>query len=241
MERRIKRLLALAEDERGNEHERELAAKQAERLMLRWGIQRAKLEASLSDDRSEQIVVKYTQPFPKLFIKARMSLAHSICLGMGNLKLWIAGNVCAVMGFESDVDRALTLIQSLLIQNDLSLAEWWAHYPDRRFMTSQQALLARRQFIFGFGATVRNRLTEMRSEEITAEDRDSGTPGTALVLADRGALVDAEYDAKYGKGMRRGRSLKGSAHGGAAGRAAGARANLGQTGIGGGPRGVLGG
>lgn len=242
MEERIKKLLRLAEHPNTPGPEAELAAKQAERLMLRWGIERAKLEATLDDNQRESIVTKMTDPFPKQFIRARMSLANCVVLGMGNLKMWRSETRCYVMGFESDVDRALWLISSLLIQNDLALESWWANYPDSRYMTGQQKMLARRQFIFGFANTVRDRLEMMRDEEINDEDRDSGTPGTALVLRDRGALVDQAYDDKFaGSKMTKGRSLKGSAHGGAAGRAAGARANLGQSSLGGGPRRVLGG
>lgn len=237
MNEKIKKLLRLAE-RAGTPAEAETASRMAERLMLKWGIE----EAMLGDlaEKQEAIVTKHTQKFPKTFEKPRGSIANSVILGFGNMKAWWAwDNTMVVMGFESDVDRALLFIPSILVQADHALANWWKDYPLRSSLTAAEAKRAKRNFLFAFGSEVRRRLTEMRAEEVAVSD-ETAIKSTALVLLDRGKLVDAEYDAKHAAGMRRPKSLKGSLHGGAAGREAGARANLGGGTLGTGIRGSLG-
>jgi len=243
MEAKIKKLLHLAE-RAATPGEAEAASKAAERLMLKWGIEEAVIRAKMTgkDERPEAIVVKYTAPFPKAYVKARMSLANQVVLGMGEMKAWISGgNRLAIMGFESDVDRALMFIPSILIQADHAQAAWWKAYPMRSAMTSAEGFRARRQFILSFGMIVRKRLTEMRQEEIIVADGAAGTPGTALVLRNRAQMVEDEFRNKFAMGMRKGRSMKGGTwDASAAGAAAGQNARLGGQSIGRGVRGELG-
>lgn len=237
LNQKIQKLLRLAE-RAGTPEEAEAASRMAEKLMLRWGVDEAMIRSNLHDDQKpEAIVVKYTAKFPQAFIKPRTSIAAGIVGGMGNMKAWISGDVVAVMGFESDVDRALTLVPSLLIQADHALASWWKGYPLRKMLTAAEAKRAKRQFLFGFANEVRDRLAKMRAEVV---DETSDSKSTALVLRDRGALVDEEFNAVMGNRLRPARSVKGSIHGGAAGREAGRRANLGGTSLGSGSRGALG-
>lgn len=240
MNEKIKKLLRLAE-RAGTEHEAESARLAAMRLMTKWGIE----EAMLGDlaEKQEAIVTKFTAPFPMTLIKPRTAIAGNVVRGMGNMRIWISGQLVAVMGFESDVDRALAFIPSILIQADNECARWWKSYPGRSGMSAAEAKKAKRTFLFAFGAVVQTRLIEMRNEEIVESDKSS-TKSTALVLLDRDKLVEQEFQDKIAGRLKKARPLKGSVHGAAAsasGREAGQRARLGGQALGGSSRGVLGG
>lgn len=230
MNEKIAKLLRLAE-RAGTPAEAEAASRAAERLMTKWGIDEAMLRSNLGENsKPESIVTKGTAPFPKLFVKPRTHLACAVVHGMGNMKpylnpQWDGTVIVKVVGWESDVDRALQFIPSIVLQADHAMAHWWKSEPYHKVLTAAQAKNAKRQFLFGFAAVVKQRLEEMRQEEVDKQ------PGSALVLYDRGKLVDEEYNKlslKKGRGVRAGSVL-----GGAEGRAAGARANLGGPSIGG--------
>lgn len=241
MNQKIEKLLRLAE-RAGTPEEAETASRMAERLMTKWGIEEAVLRANMGEDaKPEQIVTKYGPLLSHILLKARVSVMSAVFKGMGNMKVWRTSangkqGMVVVMGFESDVDRAMTLANSLLLQADHACAHWSKHDPLYKALSSSQKLYARRQFLFGFANEVERRLTEMRTEET---DATSDSKSTALVLRDRGKEVDDYFDS-HGPQLRAGRSLKGGLTGGAAGRAAGARANLGGSALGGSARGVLG-
>jgi hypothetical protein len=236
MNAKIQKLLRLAE-RAGTPAEAENASRAAERLMLKWGIEEAMLRSTMGgDEKPEAIVTKYTTPYAKAFIKPRHHIAASVVKGMGNMRVWISGTSIVIMGFESDVDRALTLIPSLTIQADHAVAAWWRSYEMRSALSAAEAKRAKRNFLFAFGNEVKRRLTEMRDEEVAAT---TNSTSTALVLRDRDALVQEEYQAIANR-LRAGRSVKGSLHGSAAGREAGSRATLGGASLGSGARGALG-
>ena len=240
MNQKIEKLLRLAE-RAGTPEEAEAASRMAERLMTKWGIEEAVLRANMTDDaKPEQIVTKYGPLLSHILVKARIAVMSAVVRGMGNMQVYrlTVGKQgkLAVCGFESDVDRALVLAESLLLQADHAVAYWAKHSPEARILKGNQLLYAKRQFLFGFAGEVQRRLIEMREEE-TAKHDDA--PGTALVLRDRGKMVEDHFNAN-GLTLRQGRSLKAGLTGGAAGREAGSRANLGGTQIGSGARGVIG-
>lgn len=240
LEQKIAKLLAKAE-RTDNAHEAEAFSRAAERLMLKWSIDEAVIRSRMgADQKPESIVTKNVGPFPKLFVKARTGVAACVVNGMGNMKVYLTthsdGQVTVrIMGFESDVDRAIILVNSIVLQADSAMRSWWKDYPMRKAMKSSDALKARRQFLFSFGLAVQARLKEMRAEEVQVSAKKE--PGTELVLMDRGQQVDAEFNKLR---LRRGRGVKGSAYGAAEGHAAGQRANLGARGLGG-SRGAIGG
>lgn len=234
MNEKIKKLLRLAE-RAGTAEEGEAARAAAMRLMTKWGIE----EAMLGDlaEKQEQIVTKFTAPFPATFIKPRTAIAGNVVRGMGNMRIWISGNLVAIMGFESDVDRALIMIPSILIQADNDVRRWWKEYPLRPGMSAGETKRAKRNFLFAFGTEVQRRLIEMRTEEVAAT---SNAAGTALVLRDRDALVEEQFNDQIAGRLKKPRQLKGSSHGFAAGAEAGRRARLGGDALGSGSQGALG-
>lgn len=240
MNEKIQKLLRLAE-RAGTPEEAETASRMAERLMTKWGIEEAVLRASMGENaKPEQIVTKYGPLLSHILVKARVSVMSAVVKGMGNMQVYrlTVGKQgkLAVCGFESDVDRALVLAESLLLQADHAVAHWSRHDPTFKILNANQRLYAKRQFLFGFANEVERRLREMRTEE-TAATTDSKS--TALVLRDRGKEVE-DYFNSNGPTLRAGRRLKGGLTGGEAGRQAGSRATLGGTQIGGGARGVIG-
>lgn len=236
---KIQKLLRLAE-RAGTPEEAESASRMAERLMTKWGIEEAVLRAGMgADAKPEQIVTQYGPTLWPVLVKARIAVMSAVAKGLGNMKVYrvTIGKQAklAICGFETDVARALVLGESLLLQADHAVNHWAKSDPVYKSLTASQRHNAKRQFLFGFANEVERRLTEMRSEETAA----TGEPGTALVLRDRGKMVDDHFDA-YGPTLRAARSLRGGLTGGDAGRAAGSRASLGGTAVSGSARGVLG-
>lgn len=252
MNEKIAKLLRLAE-RAGTPAEAEAASKAAERLMMKWGIEEAVIRSKMSGDEATEKIVTKGIPFPAMFVKARTGVAHAIVRGMGGMKSYNSmgsvindkwdpkGYTVKIMGWESDVDRAITLINSLVLQADHAQASWWKEYRrgEGKGLKSSEQFRARRQFLFSFGYAVEMRLKSMRAEEVAAavKQEAKGT-GTELVLLNREQAVNAEYD-KIARGMRKGRGVKGSSAGASEGSAAGQRANLGSKGLGG-SRGAIG-
>lgn len=240
MNEKIQKLLRLAE-RAGTPEEAETASRMAERLMTKWGIEEAVLRAGMGENaKPEAIVTKYGPMLSHILVKARISIMAGVVKGMGNMHTYQVNNgkrgMLAVVGYESDVDRALVLAQSLLLQADHAVHHWSRHDETYKMLTGSQRLYAKRQFLFGFASEVERRLTEMRTEETAATE---DVKSTALVLRDRGKEVADWFD-NNGPTLRAGRRLRGGLTGGAAGREAGSRATLGGSALGGGARGVLG-
>lgn len=250
MNEKIAKLLRLAE-RAGTPAEAEAASKAAERLMMKWGIEEAVIRSKMDGGDSDKIVTKGI-PFPAMFVKARTGVAHAIIRGMGGMKSYNQmyakigdkwdkkGLTVMIMGWESDVDRAITLINSLVLQADSAQATWWKEYrkAEGKYMKASEQFRARRQFLFSFAHAVEMRLRAMRAEEVAeAVKHEAKGTGTELVLLNREQAVEAEYD-KIAGGMRKGRGVKGSWAGSSEGRAAGQRANLGSKGVGGSRRSI---
>jgi hypothetical protein len=161
-----------------------------------------------------------------------------------------------VTGFQSDLDRVQLLNASLQLQCSRAMQAWWkaedrtvsCRTCGRRHSTwwsKAEAFKQRSSFIMGFAAALSTKLHDaneagrkaaaqeaaVRNSTTEAEASDS----VALVVRSRKDKVNDWYDKQYGKSLRSGRtgrrSVNHSAYG--AGQAAGARANTGQSGVGG--------
>jgi hypothetical protein len=231
---KIEALLAKAE-RTDNEHERDAYTAQAQRLMLKMGIDEADLEAR-GEVKPEPVVQEH-KDYRGSYATAMPDFANSVALGMGALKViksaWRGTQRVYVIGHQTDVDNFWMLMNSLEVQCMAGLANWWKTADERTYLGRQEGWKARRQFILSFGWTVGNRLREQRTE-VHAE----ATPGAALVLVSKEERVVAKVGEMYPK-LRNGRGLEGGMSGHAAGREAGKRANLGGKGISGGTAGEL--
>lgn len=227
MKSKIEKLLRLAES--SNPHEAELATRQAERLMVKWGIDEAELDAK---GQTREEVIEFHRTYGPNS-RAWVPFAHAVCMGLGNiktLKMKLNGTRVRfyVIGHKSDVERADMLLDSLEIQAERAMLSWWATYEQKHFIEKSQWYKAKHQFLISFGMEVGRRLKEMRTEEVV----ERGT-GTALVLASREKVVESWMHQNHNVRKSRGR-LDGSAHGRVAGQAAGRTASLGEKAVGGG-------
>lgn len=227
----IAQLLAKAEST--TPEEAEALTEAAERLMVKHMIDQATIDARRSKSgKTKEQIVERSMEFKGAYRLEMEHLAGSVMYGLGGLRgmKQTHGNKSItfwVIGFESDVDQAYTLIQSLHIQATVAVRSWWReHKSSYAGHTTYEQEAARRSFMRGFGTGAGKRILDSKSD-IVAE----ATSGTELVLVNRDAEVQEHMD---GKNTRKGRAHSGRTDGSAMGRgyAAGQKANTGGTAVG---------
>ncbi len=230
IEERIALLLSKAESTTPAEAEALTAA--AEKLMLRHGIEQAVIDARRTGSERRESITTAALHVSGIHAVGWTQLAQRIVNGLGGLKMIRVGKANTtkatlyVYGFESDVNRMVTLYTSLQQQATTAQRAWWRAHPMREWASRGRANQERRAFLFGFARVVGERLEAERAEAV-AEQEDAA--GTALVLADRSALVNAAFDVDWNPEtirQRRPRST-GSQSSADAGAEAGERASTG--------------
>lgn len=233
---RVRKLLARAE-RAGTPEEAQACTDKAVELMARHGIDMALLSAA--------------EPGLDEVGATRMEVADPYSAGKARLLGWTAsalrcravlhqlggGRVGAVtvFGFASDRERVEVLFTSLLLQAGAQLLRERPPHP------GESVAAYRRSWLHGFAVQVHRRLvdaerraerrTEQRAEERTEErggatGGGAGSPGAALVLADRRRQVERAFAEAFPALGRSRRSVL-SGTGFVAGAAAGERADLG--------------
>lgn len=174
--RKVRGLLAKAEDPAVTEPEAQAYMAAADRLMLKYAIDVAMVSASQASVRREapqMRVYEYQTPHgkPKAALLTTIA-AHYGCrvLRHGNVEAGKRVYRMRAYGFPGDLDMVEVLFTSLLLQGTNA---------------SKSAGRARGSFWWGFDHRTKSRLAELRAEVIAE------TPGSALVLADRMQEVDA--------------------------------------------------
>lgn len=246
-EDKIQALLAKATDPAATPEEAETYTAKAEALMVKWGISDAMLDAKRRGQRKagEKIVEKRIRLHGS-FVRAEVSLGFAAGRGLGTVRVLKSNGLphegtmvqyLWFIGHESDVQRAITLFESLQLQVVSARQVWWAGVRDefRACLSNNEQYLAKRQFITSFASTVEQRLTAQRQSLV---EEASADPGTALVLVDRTEKVNEYLKAHFKVGAGRGIN-GGSAAAARAGREAGTKANLGGAQVGGGSKGAL--
>lgn len=227
----IAQLLAKAEQTTPEEAEALTAA--AEKLMVKYAIDQAVIDArrAKSGQASEKIVEERLD-FTGAYRGEFLNLAFNVIQGLGSLRgmqnTGGTGKVFSfwIVGFESDVEQAKTLIASLQVQSAVAVREWWKTNKDiYSYENTYGQEKARRSFVHGFGSGAGKRIRESR-QQVVAE----ATTGTALVLVGRKDKVDSYMDEKS---LRKGRSrtATGGDHAAAHGYAAGQKANTGEKSV----------
>lgn len=217
-------LLAKAEGT-DNPHEAEAYTRKAEELMLKHGIDEAMAAARRPGTKADPIIIE------RIRVRGQYRMAWS---GYGaavapafNIKSYesvVSKNEEDIwmVGHQSDVEQAATLVRSLLVQAPIALNYWWRTEGEAlnpAYNTMNQ-YLAKREFYFAFGSGVRQRLMEVRRSVV----EQSGT-GTDLVLVDRSKVVDGWIKENMSFSKSKGKSLKQGAYSAAvAGHAAGREA-----------------
>jgi Protein of unknown function (DUF2786) len=218
---RVRKLVALACDDRAPEPERDAAMSLAQVLMTKHAIDEARLGAV--GETTERVVNRvFAMPAPYSKAKAYGFSLVAGAVGLKPVNLPARRNVPGfsewrlhVFGYESDVEFFDFLLASLMLQMTRDGAQAYDG-TGQIFWTS---------FVTAFCNVVGRRLQDARKAAI-AEQPDA--PGTDIVLADRTEFImDARRDAY--PILRKGRSVRTGGSGIEAGRDSGARADLGRN------------
>ena len=217
---RVRKLLTRAEHPTTPAAEAEACSEKAAALMSRYVIDQA-----LLDERSPRSVAPMSR---KLLVDPPYAVAKAVLLdcvakafrvpmAIGR-QAGTGGRVCTMVGFPADLDSVELLFTSLLLQAATAMLAAGRGRSDLKAF--------RRAFLIGYAETIGARLARANSD--ARREATETAPGTAVVLADRSAQVDAAFAAEFPR-LRSMRTTVSSGGGLFAGRDAGARANLSAT------------
>lgn len=231
---KIAKLLRKAE-RTDNEAEAETFTAHAAALMMRHGMDRARIEALMAPDDARREEIKTAAI--KLTGSYRLALrriAYCVVDGLGACREFYVSHrnhdVFYVVGHASDVDAAMVLITSIGMQSSDALKNWWVA---ERFWydTPREKFRARRQFLISFAEGVWDRL--VRQREASMAEAEVAEPGTALAVVDRAAHLDAHMaDQHPDIGKARPSRMIGDGNARVAGRQAGRMATVNTTEVG---------
>lgn len=228
----IAQLLAKAEST--TPEEAEALTEHAERLMVKYMIDQATVDARRAKSgKASETIVEERLDFTGTYRGEMLNMVSNVVHGLGGLRALQytggKGKVFSiwVIGFESDVAQALTLIASLQVQSAVAVRAWWKANKDGYVLSnSYDQEKARRSFVHGFGSGVGTRLRTSRATVV-----QEASAGTELVLVSRDAKVQ---DYLNGKATRKSRARTATGRDGAAsqGYDAGKNANTGGSAVG---------
>ena len=186
----IAKLLAKAEST--TPEEAEALTEHAERLMVKYGIEQARIDErrGRSGQAGEEIVQEQIV-FTGAYSRDMRELGTRVALALDAVHPLhadsAAGSVLHLVGFASDVQQVRILTASLEVQAMVAMRAWWIAQRDAyRWDAESDRRRARSGFIRGFAAGAAERIGESRREIVEA----SGS-GTELVLSSRRDRVDA--------------------------------------------------
>ena len=175
----IELLLAKAEST-NHPAEAELAMAQAEKLMIKYGFQRAEFNG---DNRKSAKMVEKRLDVTGMFHLGKVQAWTAVARAYQSVTIlqskYSKGTTMYLIGEEGDVDDVLTIINSLDVQAEHALATWWAEHKWSYEGLRQEGWKARRQFLIGFGQGAAARVRESMQEAV------SESKGNELVLANR--------------------------------------------------------
>ena len=201
----------------------------AAELMAKHRIDAALLESTRSPADRTPVVERSVDLGAGQYVRARLQLIHHVALNHGCRVLTHTtrnGRVATVVGVRDDCERVELLYTSLLLQAARLAGAAWAERA-RRSKASQVAW--KREFMFGFGARVGERLSELSEQAVRAPAAAGASGGSvALVLADRSTRVDEWLHRAYPRVRSLAPAAGFAGHGGlAAGRSSADQADLG--------------
>lgn len=223
MARKVRALLDKAEATEFT-FERDAFTAKAMKLMAQHQISEAMIaDARPAADRRDTFTERTVGLGKGVYVRARLSLIDAVSRA-NTCKIATAvrweGRVVYVAGFAADVERVEVLYTSLLLQATSEMNRM-------EIPAGAKAVTVRRSFLLGFGTTVGRRLRETLAEETVTYERDTGTTGVALVLADRKHEVEDLFFKRYGKLRSLGQSSASvDSDAVRSGRAAGERADI---------------
>jgi hypothetical protein len=224
---RVRKLLAKAEHPGTPVEEAQAFSAKASALMAAYAIDQALVEAGSASSTSapvskpivRQIEVDPPYAMPRAVLLDRVARAHRVRVVIGPDSAGPNGGSgrrqCTLVGFPVDLDVVEVLFTSLLLQASTAML------AASRGRANVKAF--RRAFLFGYAAAIGRRLREV--QEDTEREATAAVPGSALVLVDRKARVDAAFAEQFPR-IRSMRATVSSGNGLAAGQLADATADL---------------
>ncbi|MGO2542049.1 MAG: DUF2786 domain-containing protein [Specibacter sp.] len=157
----------------------------AERLMVRYGIEQASIDAEAGKaGRPQELMVEERFELSGQYRVGQARGLTAIALAFDTVRVLQANTsnkkLLYLIGAESDVSQILRLFVSLGLQLETAMQSWWLDYPYKPFLSAHEKTLERRQFQLGFFTTVAHRIAAIHKDEVAA-----GGPGNELVLASR--------------------------------------------------------
>lgn len=204
-EARIAQLLRKAES--ASPEEAEALTELAEKLMLQHGINQAVINAKrLGQDRTAEKIVEKIVTVTGIYAKATLIGYSTIGTVLGLKVLGSSGKeICIyLIGYEADVDQAITLLASLQMQAVVGLRNWWGNQTFRP--SGMDGYKARRSYVVGFYAGAARRIEANRLTVISEVNAAQGG-GSELVLVDRAAAVEKWTNDRYTK-LRKSRGMQ---------------------------------
>jgi len=201
----------------------------AAELMAKHRIDAALLEAARSPAERNPVVERPVDLGSGQYVRARLQLIHHVASNHGCRVLTHTtrnGRVATVVGVRDDSERVELLYTSLLLQATRLAGAAWA---ERRRRVTGSQVAWKREFLFGFGARVGERLSELAEQAAFVPAAPlAGGGSVAVVLADRSARVDDWLTRAHPRARSLGPAAGFTGHGGlAAGRSSADRADLG--------------
>jgi hypothetical protein len=222
----IRALLAKAEHENTPPPEAEALSAKAARLMEKYSIDQAMLDAAAQVIKPTAVGRRIISFAGHDFIGHKQDLLHSVALHNACTTVVTETRISEprsfVFGYESDLDLTEMLYTSLLIQAQNALIA-----EDIPFGETPRSFTA--SWWTGYVGKIATRLYYSRGNAEVAAEKSQ--PGTALVLKNRKAEVEKAQRAEFPETRKVSRGRGGSSRAGrAAGYAAGSRASLGPAG-----------
>ena len=190
----IAKLLAKAEST--TPEEAEALTEHAERLMVKYGIEQARLDARRGEaGQSREEIVQERMLFAGVYARDIRELGAGIALALGTIRPMYAdaaaGAILYLVGFASDAQPAKLLTTSLEVQAMIAMRAWWKRERGvYQWHSESEKRRARSGFFRGFGIGAAERIKESRNSIV----EEAGS-GTELVLASRRDQLDAFVDA----------------------------------------------
>lgn len=231
----------------GTDEEAEAFFAKATQLMEKYALDEALIQARRTGaTKAEEVVEKHIK-FTGSYSAAQSRLGHAVgqAVRCRTIQSQYKSTVTVyLIGYESDVARAETLISSLMIQAQRGLNRFAPKIPP--YLSAFEKFRERRDFWSHFAAKVGDRMhvaeqagaKEYVTERVAAgEDEGALLNSMSVALRDRRDTVNDWVDRKYGRlRYASNRTSSGFGHGAAAGREAGSRADVGQTRVQGGSK-----
>jgi hypothetical protein len=231
IEDKIAALLTKAEST--TPEEAEALTEAAEKLMLRYGLERAAIDARREAGTRGEEIIEVRVTYPGSYGPQLVTFGHRIAMALGGIqviqspKTRYSDAVMYLIGFEGDVRAAQSLIASLNLQAKVACDAWWKTYDRKEWLDRHNRSKERWSFMLSFASGAAERIR--RNKRVAVEE--AGT-GTDLVLASRKDQVEAWVGEHY-SGLRAGRARNfgGSSSAYVAGVSAGRNARTGEAAV----------